>query len=144
MTILVITAVEAERDAAVGELPESKPIDIGGYGGISVPTSAGELWAFHAGVGPVAAAATTAVLLALGPEYELVVSAGIAGGFRDRAEVGDVVWADQVIAADQGVVTDDGFLTPARTRPARQWRVRDRRPRVPNPVVDGIFSVARR
>ena len=111
MTLLVITAVEAERDATVGKLPESKHIDIGGYGGLSVPTAAGELHAFHAGVGPVAAAATTASLLALGPDYELVVSAGIAGGFAGRAEVGDVVWADQVIAADQGVVTDDGFLS---------------------------------
>jgi futalosine hydrolase len=111
MTVLVVTAVEAERDAAVAKLARSEPIELGGYHGISLPTAAGALHAFHAGVGPVAAAATTTMLLALGPEYELVVSAGIAGGFVGRAEVGDVVWADQVIAADQGVVTDDGFLS---------------------------------
>ena len=111
MTVLVVTAVEAERDAAVGKLSKSEPIEVGGYKGLSVPTAAGEVHAFHAGVGPVAAAATTAVLLALGPGYEFVVSAGIAGGFAGRAEVGDVVWADQVVAADQGVLTDDGFLS---------------------------------
>jgi futalosine hydrolase len=111
MTVLVVTAVEAERDAAVGNLSPSEPIEIGGYRGICVLTAAGALHAFHAGVGPVAAATTTTTLLALGPEYELVLSAGIAGGFIGRAEVGDVVWADQVIAADQGVVTEEGFLT---------------------------------
>jgi futalosine hydrolase len=111
MTVLLVCAVEAERDASVGKFSGAEPIEFAGYKGISVPTAAGELHAFHAGVGPVAAAATTATLLALGPEYELVLSAGIAGGFAGRADVGDVVWAEQVIAADQGVVTDDGFLS---------------------------------
>jgi futalosine hydrolase len=46
-----------------------------------------------------------------GPAFDLVISAGIAGGFRDRAEIGDVVLADHVIAADQGVMTDEGFST---------------------------------
>jgi futalosine hydrolase len=111
MTILVVSAVEAERDAVVRNLGPTSPVELGGMEGLSVETPAGALHAFHAGVGPVAAAVTTATLLAVGPAYDLVVNAGIAGGFRGRAEIADVVLADRVIAADEGVVTDDGFLT---------------------------------
>jgi futalosine hydrolase len=107
MTILVVTAVEAERDAAVRDLGAPTPIEFGGYDGVEV----GDLHAFAVGVGPTAAAAGTATLLALGPEYELVISAGVAGGFRDRAKIGDVVISTAVVAADQGALTDDGFRT---------------------------------
>lgn len=111
MTILVVTAVEAERDAAVRELGATGPVMLGGYDGVCATTVAGDVHAFACGVGPVAAASTTSTLLALGPAYDFVVNAGIAGGFRGRAEIGDVVLADQVIAADLGVMTDDGFRT---------------------------------
>jgi futalosine hydrolase len=107
MTILVVTAVEAERDAVVRDLGPSMVVRQGAYVGVE----AGEVHAFQVGVGPTAAAAGAAALLALGPEYELVVSAGVAGGFRDRAAVGDLALATEVVAADQGVITDDGFLT---------------------------------
>jgi futalosine hydrolase len=111
VSVLVICAVEAERDAVVGNLGTAIPTEVSGVEGISVETAAGMLHVFHCGPGPVAAAITTATLLAFGPAYDLVVSAGIAGAFRGRAEIGDVVLADQVIAADQGVVTDEGFST---------------------------------
>jgi futalosine hydrolase len=111
VTILVICAVEAERDAIVRNFRPASSIDIAAINGISLETAAGTLHVFHSGPGPVAAAITTTKLLALGPPYDLVVSAGIAGGFRSRAEIGDVVLADQVIAADQGVLTDEGFST---------------------------------
>ncbi|OJF12747.1 futalosine hydrolase [Couchioplanes caeruleus] len=66
------------------------------------------------GVGPAAAAAGTARLLALaearGLPYRAVISAGIAGGFAGRAEVGAVVLAARSIAADLGAETPDGFL----------------------------------
>jgi futalosine hydrolase len=111
MSVLVICAVVAERDAIVRYLGPTSPTEVGAVSGVSADTAAGTLHAFHCGPGPVAAAITTATLLALGPGYDLVLSAGIAGGFRGRAEIGDVVLADQVIAADQGVVTDEGFRT---------------------------------
>ncbi|GAA0793982.1 futalosine hydrolase [Spirilliplanes yamanashiensis] len=66
------------------------------------------------GVGPAAAAAGTARLLALaeaaGHPYRAVVSAGIAGGFPGRAPVGATVLAARSIAADLGAETPDGFL----------------------------------
>jgi futalosine hydrolase len=107
MTILVVTAVEGERDAVVRDLGPSMAVRQGVYVGVE----AGGVHAFSVGVGPTAAAAGAAALLTLGPEYELVVSAGVAGGFRGRATVGDLVLATEVIAADQGAITDDGFLT---------------------------------
>jgi futalosine hydrolase len=39
----------------------------------------------------------------------LVVSAGIGGGFKGRAEVGSVVVAGEIVAADLGVQTPEGF-----------------------------------
>jgi len=111
VSVLVICAVEAERDAVVRNLGSAIPLEIAGLSGVGVDTAAGSVQVFDAGPGPVAAALSTAALLAVGPEYDLVVSAGIAGGFRGRAAIGDVVLADQVIAADQGVMTDEGFST---------------------------------
>ena len=111
MSVLVICAVAAERYAVVRNLGSATPTEVAGLSGVTVDTSAGELQVFDGGPGPVAAALSTASLLALGPEYDLVISAGIAGGFRGRAEIGDIVLADQVIAADQGVMTDEGFST---------------------------------
>ncbi len=111
MSVLVICAVAAERYAVVRNLGTAAPIEVAGLSGVAVDTAAGSVQVFDGGPGPVAAALSTAALLAVGGEYDLVVSAGIAGGFRGRAEIGDVVLADQVIAADQGVLTDEGFST---------------------------------
>jgi futalosine hydrolase len=111
VSVLVICAVAAERYAVVRNLGTATPIEVAGLSGVAVDTAAGDVQVFDGGPGPVAAALSTAALLAVGREYDLVVSAGIAGGFRGRAEIGDVVLADQVIAADQGVLTDEGFST---------------------------------
>jgi futalosine hydrolase len=112
MTVLVVTAVESELDAVIRDLGPSTAILIGSNRGRLVEAGHyGELHAFFSGVGPTAAAVTAATLLALGPAYELVISAGVAGGFRDRAAIGDLVLASGVIAADQGAVTDEGFLS---------------------------------
>jgi futalosine hydrolase len=66
------------------------------------------------GVGPTAAAAGTARLLALaeaaGAPFDAVLSAGVAGGFPGRAGVGDTVLGTRSIAADLGAETPDGFL----------------------------------
>ena len=111
MSVLVVCAVAAERYAVVRNLGSATPIEVAGLAGVTVDTAAGSVQVFDGGPGPVAAALSTAALLAVGGEYDLVVSAGIAGGFHGRAEIGDVVLADQVIAADQGVLTDEGFST---------------------------------
>jgi len=91
--VLVVTAVEAEREAALR-----------GFRGDP---------RFHvvaAGVGPAHAAAGAAFELAAGG-CALVVSAGIGGGFPDRAAVGAIVVADAIHAADWGSETPEGFAS---------------------------------
>ncbi|MFI1995846.1 futalosine hydrolase [Actinoplanes sp. NPDC020271] len=61
------------------------------------------------GVGPAAAAAGTARLLARS-DYRAVVSVGIAGGFPGRADVAGTALATRTIAADLGAESPDGFL----------------------------------
>ncbi|MEU6374542.1 futalosine hydrolase [Streptomyces sp. NPDC046909] len=91
MRILVATAVPVERDAVARS-----------FAGPAVDVLA-------VGVGPALAAAGTATALARTP-YDLVVSAGIAGGFQPYAPVGSLVVADEITAADLGAETPDGFL----------------------------------
>ncbi|MFD9032928.1 futalosine hydrolase [Streptomyces sp. NPDC059567] len=43
--------------------------------------------------------------------YDLVVSAGIAGGFQPLAPLGSVVVSDAIVSADLGAQTPDGYLT---------------------------------
>ncbi len=93
--LLVVTAVGAERDAW-------------GPGGDDLAIEV-------VGVGPAAAAAGTARLLALaeaaGTPYRAVLSAGIGGGFTGRAGPGATVLATACIAADLGAESPDGYLT---------------------------------
>ncbi|MEU2788865.1 futalosine hydrolase [Streptomyces sp. NPDC007100] len=120
--VLVVTAVAAERDAVVAGLP-------GGAGAEVVALPAGGC-ALHrvradersgvvvdvlaAGVGPAAAAAGAATALTAagcgGTRYDLVISAGIGGGFAPGAPVGTAVVADEIVAADLGAETPDGFV----------------------------------
>jgi futalosine hydrolase len=83
--ILVATAVPAEREACA-----ATPADVRAVG-----------------VGPVAAAAGTAALLAAS-RYDVVICAGIAGGLNGAA-VGQVVVADEIVFAGLGVEGPDGF-----------------------------------
>src|SRR5437763_2385643 len=94
MRLLVVTAVGAERDAVrAGLAGAADAVDV------------------HAvGVGPAAAAAGTAWLLAREPGYAGVVSAGIGGGFPDRIAPGGVALATASVAADLGAESPDGFL----------------------------------
>ncbi|WP_090980661.1 futalosine hydrolase [Paenibacillus sp. CF384] len=136
--ILIVTAVDAERDAVLRGLGPA----------------AAQFHVIAAGVGPAAAAAVTAATLAAGGGagavgtssnavsaaasidaggassakaaaggagksgadatmggYRLVVSAGIAGGFAGRAALGSLVVASEIIAADLGVETPGGFAS---------------------------------
>jgi futalosine hydrolase len=100
-SLLIVTAVEAEA-AAVRAGVEASGVDPA-----TVVVSA-------VGVGPAAAAAGTARLLALAEAgnvpYRAVISAGIAGGFPGRAAVGATVLGARAIAADLGAESPDGFL----------------------------------
>ncbi|MFJ8060991.1 futalosine hydrolase [Streptomyces sp. NPDC096142] len=137
--LLVVTAVDAERDAVArglgpaepagrGDLPgrellrvtcatDGVPAQVGrtagGPGSVRHRPLTADLVA--GGVGPAAAAAATDAALTAaavrGDPYHLVISAGIAGGFAPVADVGSVVVADRVIAADLGCETSDGFLS---------------------------------
>lgn len=85
MRILVVTAVDAERDAI--DLPD----------------------VLAGGIGPAESAAATSIALADGG-YDLVISAGIGGGFAPLG-VGDLAVASTVAFADLGVETPSGFET---------------------------------
>jgi futalosine hydrolase len=63
------------------------------------------------GVGPVEAALGTARALAAG-SYDAVINAGIAGGFRDRCTVGDVVVCAREDYADLGLEDGSAFPLP--------------------------------
>jgi futalosine hydrolase len=106
--LLVVTAVAVERDAMAQALEVTTRVQLGPYEGLTghgVTIVAG-------GVGPAAAAAATATVLSVAPDvFELVVSAGIGGGFAGRAAPGDVVEATRIVAADLGAESPDGFLT---------------------------------
>jgi futalosine hydrolase len=91
LPLLVVTAVAAEADA------------------VRAGADPGTVVVESVGVGPAAAAAGTARLLAAG-RYRAVVSAGIAGGFPGRAPVGSTVLAIRSIAADLGAESPGGFL----------------------------------
>lgn len=91
MRILVMTAVAPERDAVQRGLGHDSRFEFA-----------------LAGVGLVAAAVNGAIELAKA-EYDLVVIAGIAGGFVGQAEVGSLVVSSEIIAADLGVELLDGF-----------------------------------
>ncbi|MEU8815586.1 futalosine hydrolase [Actinoplanes sp. NPDC048796] len=90
--LLVVTAVAAEAEAVrAGADPDHVVVE-------------------PVGVGPAAAAAGTARLLATGT-YRAVISAGIAGGFPGRAPVGATVLGVRSICADLGAESPDGFLS---------------------------------
>lgn len=88
--LLVVTAVGAEAEAVrAGADPDHVVVE-------------------PVGVGPAAAAAGTARLLATG-RYRAVLSVGIAGGFPGRAPIGAIVLGARSIAADLGAESPGGF-----------------------------------
>jgi futalosine hydrolase len=98
MRLLIVTAVAAEADAV--------------RAGLTATGRRTRVTVEPVGVGPAAAAAGTARLLAeaAGAPYTAVISAGIAGGFPHRAGVGATVIGARSIAADLGAESPDGFL----------------------------------
>ncbi|MCR8579841.1 futalosine hydrolase [Streptomyces sp. Isolate_219] len=119
MRVLVVTAVAAERDAVCAAAEPCDGMTL--PGGHELRRAAGlpvTLDALAAGVGPAAAAAGTATALTAaalaGQPYDLVVSAGIGGGFSpgpgSGAPLGSVVVADAIVAGDLGAESPDGFV----------------------------------
>ncbi|MEK8131029.1 futalosine hydrolase [Paenibacillus filicis] len=97
--VLIVTAVEAEKEAVLRGLTRTGE-------------SCGRFDVLAAGVGPAAAAASTAAALAAAPgAYGLVISAGIGGGFAGYIGLGGLAVAGEIIAADLGAETPDGFRT---------------------------------
>lgn len=109
--LLIVTAVEAERDAVLGALAGADPAagELAGLPVCRTATPAGLVDVVAGGVGPVAVALSTAALLAAAG-YDLVISAGVAGGLGP-AEVGGLVAAERVAFADLGAELADGGFT---------------------------------
>ena len=106
----MVTAAPVERDAVLGD---RKPA-IGMVDGLEVhrtSTPAGLLDVACLGVGAVLAAVGTGCLLRdARRSYDLVLSAGIGGGFA-AAPIGSVVVAEAVVQADLGAETATGGFT---------------------------------
>jgi futalosine hydrolase len=100
--ILIVTAVEAEREAVKRGLPPKVLAECG------VVVVAG-------GVGAAAVAASAALELSRAQlarrSFRYVVSAGIGGGFPEAAKIGDLLAAERIIAADLGAQDGEGFLS---------------------------------
>jgi futalosine hydrolase len=91
--ILIMTSVEAERDAILRGIGTDSRIDV-----------------MLAGVGPISAGIQTTKALAE-DKYDLVINMGIAGGFVGKAEVGTLVVANEIVSADLGAESPEGFIT---------------------------------
>lgn len=91
MTVVVVTSVAAERDAVLAVLPPNAAVDV-----------------VVGGVGPAASAARASAALAHG-EVQLVLCAGIGGGFAPLA-VGDIAVAATIVFADLGAQDGEHFL----------------------------------
>lgn len=110
--VLVATAVPAERDAVAEAFAgDTERVRLPG---VSLVRVAGGSDLLATGVGPAAAAASTATALTAaaleGAPYGLVVCAGIGGGFAPGAPLGSLVVSAAITAADLGAETADGFL----------------------------------
>ncbi|CAL9457131.1 Futalosine hydrolase [Streptomyces sp. enrichment culture] len=126
LRVLVVTAVAAEANSVAGGLVgcaarSSRPLPSGHtvtshlLTGQSLARLTGPaapaVDVMAAGVGPAAAAVGAATALATAPyPYDLVVSAGIGGGFAPRAPLCSLVVSDSIVAADLGADTPDGYL----------------------------------
>jgi futalosine hydrolase len=90
--VLIVTAVAAEREAILAALHGDERFDI-----------------IVGGVGPAAAAASTAIALSEA-SYRYVLCMGIGGSYREPVQFDAVVIADELIAADLGAESPEGFI----------------------------------
>ncbi|MFE9372668.1 futalosine hydrolase [Streptomyces sp. NPDC006711] len=125
MRVLVATAVAAEADSVAAGLAVAGYARLGqesvrrtpsdGPGPAPSPLvrhgrAGHEIEVYAVGVGPAAAAAGTALALGRRPGHDLVLSAGIGGGFPGAAPLGSLVVSSSIIAADLGAGSPEGFI----------------------------------
>lgn len=91
--VLVVTSVQAEREAVLRGIEQTDRVEV-----------------LVAGVGLAQVTASTAVALSSG-SYDLVINAGIAGGFSGKTDIGSLVLSSEIIAADLGAETAQGFCS---------------------------------
>lgn len=107
--LLIVTAVEAERAAVLRGLgrPDAPPP-------VECITAGDPIVVQAGGVGCAAAAAETARSLTLaearGDPFQVVVCAGVAGGFAGRAAPCATVIGTASVAVDLGADSPDGFI----------------------------------
>jgi futalosine hydrolase len=102
--ILVVTALAEEAHAVVGDA-RSEPCRVGPYEGFMCTLGRLTVLVVVSGIGATSAAAATATGLATAGPFDLVLSAGIAGGLSEEcSSPGQLVVADEIVAMD----TDDG------------------------------------
>jgi futalosine hydrolase len=100
--LLVVTAVEAEREAIHAGLrhrTDRVRVIIGGVGSASSAAYASR---------------ELALAGAAGDPYQMACSTGIGGAFTGRAAIGEVVIGRRSIAADLGADSPDGFIPVTR------------------------------
>ncbi|MCE7794036.1 futalosine hydrolase [Salipaludibacillus sp. CUR1] len=90
-SVLIVTSVEAEKEAILKGLQSDHRFQVETIG-----------------VGPVAAAARTALLLG-DNSYKAVINMGVAGGIPSNVQIGDAVIASEIIAGDLGAESPEGF-----------------------------------
>lgn len=113
MRVLVVTAVPVERDAVTRASGPDGEVSVHTVPGAEIHR-AGPYDVLAGGAGPAAAAASAAFALA-SDRYDLVISAGIGGGFAGVAPVGSLVVAGRIGAADLGAET------PGASCPSPSW-----------------------
>lgn len=108
---LVVTAVAAERDAIADGIGAPQATTVGPYASCRrCETGGQDVLVVAGGVGPAAAAAATAHVVAT-HDVSLVVSMGVAGAFASsRLRHGDTAVATSIVAADLGAMSPERFL----------------------------------
>ncbi|MEU1492206.1 futalosine hydrolase [Streptomyces sp. NPDC005776] len=119
MRVLVVTAVPVERDAVTRASGPDRAVSVHTVPGAELHR-AGPFDVVAGGAGPAAAAASAAFALA-SDRYDLVISAGIGGGFDGVAPVGSLVVAGRITAADLGAETPAGFVPVTDLGFGRVW-----------------------
>jgi len=108
---LVVTAVDAERDAVADGIGAPHQVSIGPYRHARRCETAGsDVLIIAGGVGPAAAAAAASYAVAT-HDVSHIVSMGIAGAFASaHLSAGAVALASVIVAADLGALTPERFL----------------------------------
>ncbi len=108
MAIAIVSAMQEERQALLAHLglPQGQSASVSRIAGRDfheVKLAGQDVVLTLSGIGKVAAAATTAVLLQRFPDVAVVLFTGVAGGLAKGVTVGDVVIAQELLQHDLDV-----------------------------------------